>query len=188
MHRPGQARGGQDLPGGCFLPGPGRTPQRGFGRARRRSTPARGLPMFPLMKKPATRLDAVVKLRERDEDKARLELADAQRKTAAAEAELRTAEEKARRDERASGTAALWLMADAAHARALVEARQAERVVRTAHEQLGASRQRFSSAHARAEAMRRVAETRRAEIISEADAKERKGQDEMAMLLYMRSA
>lgn len=137
--------------------------------------------------KPATRLDAVVKLRERDEDKARLDLSEAQRKALQAEAALREAMERARADERARGTAADWLLADVAHTRALGDARHAEHQVRAANEQLGARRTQYTSAHARAEAMRRLAETRRAEIIRDAEVRERKLLDEAAMLAYVRS-
>ncbi len=138
--------------------------------------------------KPATRLDAVVKLRERDEDEARSHLAEAQRRAAAAHAALEAARARAQTDERRAGSAAEWLLADAAHGRALVEARQAETQARASQEALGASRNRFAGAHARAEAMRRLAEVRRSEIISEHESRERKALDEAATLIYLRNA
>jgi flagellar export protein FliJ len=136
---------------------------------------------------PKTRLDAVVKLRERDEDKARRDLADAQRHAQAADQALRDAESKARHDARARGTAAHWELADHAHARALVEARQAERAANAATERLGSSRTHYAGVRARAEAARRIVEVRRAEVVSQAESAERKQLDEIATLLFTRS-
>jgi flagellar export protein FliJ len=136
---------------------------------------------------PKTRLDAVVKLRERDEDRARRELAEAQRQAQAAEQALRDAETRARHDARSSGTAADWALADHAHARALVEARQAERAAKAATDRLGSSRSHYVGMRARAEAVRRIVEVRRAEIVSQAETAERKQLDEIATLLFNRS-
>jgi flagellar export protein FliJ len=139
-----------------------------------------------LFMKPATRLDAVVQLRERDEDRARKELSQAQRLARAAESALEQARRRASTDERGRGTAADWLLADVAHTRALVEARQAEHQARAAQEQLGARRHQFTTAHARAEAIRRLAETRRAEIVRDIESRERKALDEAAILAFGR--
>lgn len=136
--------------------------------------------------KPKTRLDAVVKLRERDEDRARLDLAEAHRLVLAADRTAREAADVARQDDRARGCAADWQLAEHAHARALVEARQAERACHAASEKLGSSRQRYVGAHARAEALRRVVEARRFEVVREAEATERKHLDEVAMLQFVR--
>jgi flagellar export protein FliJ len=137
--------------------------------------------------KPRTRLDAVVKLRERDEDRARRDLAEAQRHAQAAEKALHDAQLRARHDARSSGTAAHWELADHAHARALVEARQAERTARAATERLGSTRTHYVGAHKRAEAVRKVVEVRRAELVSQAEASERKHLDEIATLLFTRT-
>lgn len=133
-----------------------------------------------------TRLDVVVRLRERDEDKARRELAEAQRRALAAEQALRDAEAQARRDERARGRAMDWELVEAAHTRALAAARQAEHAAHAASEHVGSTRVRFLGAHARAEAMRRVVEARRWEMVREAEMAERKILDEVATLLYVR--
>lgn len=138
------------------------------------------------MKKPATRIDVVVKLREREEDAAKLKLADAQRHAMAADEALRLARLRAQQDERKSGRAADWLLADAAHSRALSDAHKAESHAKTAQQQLDGTRIQFTSTHARAEAVRRLAETRRNEIINEAEARERKALDELATLAYSR--
>jgi flagellar export protein FliJ len=137
--------------------------------------------------KPAVRLDTVVKLKERDEDRARRELADAQSTAAAAARALSEAQTRARGEGRQRGTAAEWLLADSAHVRALQEVRKAETVVRAADEKVGASRLRFVGARNTAEAMRRVADARRAEVVREAESLERKQLDEVSMLLFVRS-
>lgn len=136
---------------------------------------------------PKTRLDVVVKLRERDERNARLELANAQRALMAAERALVDAMELAQHDARGSGRAVDWELADAAHARALHDARQAERAALAASDHLGSSRKQFHGARARAEAMRRTVDARRAEVARDAEAAERKTLDELAMLLHGRT-
>jgi flagellar export protein FliJ len=136
--------------------------------------------------KPRIRLDAVVKLRERDEDKAQRELAEAQRQARDAQERLAQAEQQARRDERRKGSAAHWDLVDHAHARALYEARQAERAAQTATEKVGSSRTEYLGLRARAEAVRRVVQVRRTELAEEAESAERKHLDELATLLHDR--
>jgi flagellar export protein FliJ len=137
--------------------------------------------------KPAIRLDAVVKLREKDEEKVRIELGEAQRAAAAAQTAAAAARARARADERGGGMAALWDMAEHAHFRALREAAQADRLAHAAGERLITTRQKYATAYKRAEIIRRVADARRAEIVAEADSKERKELDEIGMLLHVRS-
>ena len=55
-----------------------------------------------------------------------------------------------------------------------------------ASEQVGTSREKYVTAYARAEAMRRVVETRRADIVKEHERAEAKQLDEMATLLFAR--
>jgi flagellar biosynthesis chaperone FliJ len=136
--------------------------------------------------KPAIRLDAVVKLREKDEERVRVELAEAQRAATAAERAATTARLRAREDERGRGMAAEWDLADHAHFRALREAVVAERAHHTACERLTTTRQKYATAYKRAETIRRVADARRADIVAEADSKERKELDEIGMLLHVR--
>jgi flagellar export protein FliJ len=143
-------------------------------------------PDDPGVVKPKIRLEAVVKLRERDEDRAQRDLAEAQRQARDARDRLTEAEQRARRDERARGTAAHWDLVDHAHARALVEARQAERAAESATEKVGASRTTFLGIHARAEAVRRVVQVRRTELAEEAESAERKRLDELATLMHDR--
>jgi flagellar export protein FliJ len=136
--------------------------------------------------KPAVRLDVVVKLRERDEERARRELAEAQQHAQSAASALDEVQRRSRTGERTRGTAADWLLADTAAVRAREDIRRAELVVRTADQKLGASRQRYAGVHARVEVMRKVADARRGDIVAEAEAVERKSEDESARLLYLR--
>jgi flagellar export protein FliJ len=135
---------------------------------------------------PKTRLDAVVKIRERDEDTARIQLSEDQRKQLAAVQALAEAKERARHDARTSGRAMDWDLADRAHQRALLDARLAEHAVNAASEKVGSSRDKYVAAYAKAEAMRRVVETRRADIVKENEKAEAKRLDEMATLLFAR--
>jgi flagellar export protein FliJ len=136
--------------------------------------------------KPKLRLDAVVKLRERDEDQAQRDLAVAQRQAHDAQEQLREAARRARHDGRGKGSAAHWDLVDHAHARALHDERQAERAAEVATEKVGASRVQYLGLRARAEAVRRVVEVRRAEIVEAAESAERKVLDELATLLHDR--
>ena len=136
--------------------------------------------------KPATRLDVVVKLRERDEEQARTLLANSERAVKAAAAETLAALERARKDLRVSGSAADWQLLDAAHGRALVDAAAAAQAEAAAHQRLSESRVVYSFAYQRAETIRRIAETRRTELINEAEAKERKELDELGVILHGR--
>lgn len=137
--------------------------------------------------KPPIRLDAVVKLREKDEEKVRIELAEAQRAATAAQTAAAAARARARADERGGGMAALWDLAEHAHFRALREAAHAEKLAAAAGERLTTTRQKYATAYKKAETIRRVANARRAEIVAEADSKERKELDEIGTLLYVRN-
>jgi flagellar protein FliJ len=139
--------------------------------------------MSPFVK-PATRLDVVVKLRERDEERTRTLLADSERAAKLAAEQAAAAREKARQDGRKSGSAAEWMLLDAAHGRARLEAANAEHAAGAADAQLAASREQYSTAYQRAETVRRIAEARRAEIIALGEARERKELDDIAVLRY----
>jgi flagellar biosynthesis chaperone FliJ len=132
------------------------------------------------------RLDAVVMLRERAEDKARLELAEAQTKAMAASQALQAAAARIRRDERKSGRAVDWDVAESAHARVLVEHRIAEREATDATQKLGSTRELYVGARAKAEALRRIVDARRVELVREEDSAEQKQLDELATLLHGR--
>ncbi len=131
-----------------------------------------------------TRLETVFRLRETEEDRARLALADAQRDVAAANDQLSAAAARAAADHRKRASAAHWTLIETAHARALQEARQAERAVQKASEGLSQSRAKYLGAHTRTEALRKAIEARRAEVLREQSQAERKQMDEIAMLLF----
>ena len=135
---------------------------------------------------PKTRLDAAVRIREVDEDRARMTLAEAQRlanKTAVA---VRETAQRALADDRRSGTAADWTLIESANIRALQEARRAELERIAAEEKLGRSRVCFVGARTRAEALRRVLEARRTEIQAAERLTENKAMDEVATILHIR--
>jgi hypothetical protein len=134
--------------------------------------------------KPATRLDVVVKLREQDEERSRLALADSERAAKRAAEEAAAARDRARQDHRGRGSAAEWMLLEAAHSRALNDAQKADEAAGAAQNKLVAVRAEYSRAYQRAETIRRVADTRRAEIIAEAEQKERKELDEIGVLRH----
>lgn len=132
------------------------------------------------------RLDAVVSLRERDEDKARREMGEAQLQAKAAAEALEAAEAHARHDARKKGRAVDWELAEVAHVRALIDHRVAERAVTGATEKLGSTRKRYVGAHAKADALRRIVDARRVDQDREAATAEQKSLDEIAALLFGR--
>ena len=137
--------------------------------------------------KPATRLDAVVKLREKDEERARLELAEAQRAAATAERAAAAAKANAKVDLRGRGSAADWELTEIGHFAALRAAAVAERTAHAATEKVAATRNNWGTAYKRAESMRRVADARRAEIVAEQESKERKELDELGTQMFLRN-
>lgn len=130
-----------------------------------------------------TRLETVFRLRETEEDRARLALADAQRNVAAAHDALAAAQARACVDERTRDSAAHWTLVETAHIRALQEARQAERAVKSAFDGLSQSREQYLGAHTRTEALRKAIDSRRAEMERAEAQAERKTMDEIALIL-----
>lgn len=135
-----------------------------------------------------TRLDSVVRLRERDEDTRAQELGRAE--TAAAAAAQREAEARATclRDARAGGDATGWLVAEEAHQRALVEAKRAAQESAVARRQADGARERYRLAHQRAEVVRRAVDHRREAARAEAERAEDKALDELVVLRFARQA
>ena len=135
---------------------------------------------------PKTRLDAAVRIREVDEDRARMTLAEAQRLAIKSAAAVHEAARRALADHRCSGTAADWTLIESAHMRALQDARRAEQDRCVAEQKLGTSRERFVGARTRAEALRRVLEARRSEMEAADRLTEHKAMDEVATMLRAR--
>jgi len=130
-----------------------------------------------------TRLDTVFRLRETEEDRARLAMADAQRLVAVATDAFSAAKARAVTDERREASAAHWSLVELAHTRALQEALQAERAMQTATDGLSQTRARYLGARTRTESLRRAIEARRAEMDRAEVQAEQKHMDEIAMLL-----
>jgi flagellar export protein FliJ len=131
-----------------------------------------------------TRLETVFRLRETEEDRARLALADAQRNVNTATDQLSAAKARAAADHRKMDSAAHWSLIETAHARDLQETRQAEHAVQKASDGLSQTRAHYLGAHTRTEAIRKTIEARRAEVLREESQAERKYMDEIAMILY----
>jgi hypothetical protein len=132
---------------------------------------------------PRTRIDPAVKLQEHRESRSLRELADANRRVTAAGDTLTAARKTAAQDQRRKGSAAAdWQIAESAHARALVEVAIAERSVENAAQAAGASRSHYLTIHAKAEALRRLQETRRDDVARGLDAVERRESEELFLM------
>jgi flagellar biosynthesis chaperone FliJ len=113
-------------------------------------------------------------------------MAEAQRLALATQAAVREAAARALSDERRRGSVDDWSLIENAHVRALQDARQAELNKIMADEKLDKTREYFVGARTRAEAMRRVRETRRSEVRTAERLGELKQMDEVATLLHGR--
>lgn len=137
--------------------------------------------------RPKTRLDSVIKIEEEKEERRLREMAAANRQVKSAEAALTGAREAARTDHRRAASATDWLVAEMAHTRALLDVRSAENAVKSATAAEGASRNAYTQAHSKAEALRRVAQTRVDEIISTLQKAESKELDEIGLQTFNNS-
>jgi flagellar export protein FliJ len=133
---------------------------------------------------PKTRLDRLVQVRERGEDSALENLARAQSSLGRASERLAGLRQAAQSDDRAFGSAELWVVVEAAHARTLNEVRGAEHDLAQASQRVGVAREGYSSAHRDAEVARRAQEKKRTEIRSERERREQKALDELATLRF----
>jgi flagellar biosynthesis chaperone FliJ len=113
-------------------------------------------------------------------------MAEAQRLALATQAAVREAAARALADERRRGSVEDWGLIESAHVRALQDARQAEMNKIMAEENLDKSRAHFVGARTRAEAMRRVRETRVSELRVAERLSELKQMDEVATMLFGR--
>jgi hypothetical protein len=131
-----------------------------------------------------TRLDVVVQLRERAEERATVTMAAAVRERYAADESLRASKERSRRDERRRGQAAEWQLSEAAHVRSLAEVRSAEETARLKAQLERAARAAHETAHKRAEAVRRAAAAKFADLVHNEESAERRSLDELATLMF----
>lgn len=135
-----------------------------------------------------TRLDAVVQVRERDEEKALRQVVDAEHRARLALERAEALLSAAQADQRRAGDAATWEMTEAAHARALSDARRAQKDAERVQAEVAKVRVVYTSAHQRAEVVRRVADARRDEHRKDLERTEDKALDEVASLLWYRKA
>jgi flagellar biosynthesis chaperone FliJ len=134
--------------------------------------------------RPRTRLDPVIKIEEKNEERKLHEMAAANRKVKSAEEALLGARDAARTDHRRSATATDWLLAEIAHTRALSDVRNAERAVKSATVEEGASRVAYTAAHSKAEALRRVAQARVDEILTARAKAESRELDDIGLVTF----
>jgi flagellar biosynthesis chaperone FliJ len=138
--------------------------------------------------RPRTRLDPVIKIEEKNEERKLHEMAAANRKVKSAEAALTDARDAARGDHRRAATATDWMLAENAHTRALSEVRKAERAMKMASDEEGKARGAYTIAHSKAEALRRVAQARVDEILTAREKAESKELDEIGLITFNGSA
>lgn len=136
---------------------------------------------------PRTRLDRLVWIRERREETALVELAGAEQRLDSARTELGRRVAAAGTDSRCSGDAALWALDDAAHRRALQAVKLAEGQVQSAATAREVARQGWSAAHQGTEVATRIAERKRAEVRADAERRDRRNADEVAVLRFARA-
>src|SRR5687768_6269367 len=118
---------------------------------------------------PRTRLDPVIRLEEHREERSLQALAAANRQLQEAQKLLEHARTQAKEDHRQAGPAGLWELVDSAHVHARRALNDAEKHADSAQNVQGTSRQAYLNAYTRAEAIRRVATTRREEKLREDD-------------------
>jgi flagellar biosynthesis chaperone FliJ len=138
--------------------------------------------------RPKTRLDPVVKLEEQREEQRLAEMSEAARALKAAEELLEQRRAHARADQRRVSSAWDWQLTELSHTRMLSEVRSAENAVHEASAAQAASRDRYTEAYMRAEAIRRVATARADEIVRTRERVERREQDELGILRFRRAA
>ncbi|MES1172625.1 MAG: hypothetical protein ABUL77_05270 [Bacteroidota bacterium] len=136
--------------------------------------------------RPKLRLDPVVKLEEQREELRLREMADASRRLQSAEELLNQTRARAGADERRPSRACDWQLAELSHARALLDVRAAEHAVRSASDESSASRVRYTAAHSRAEAVRKIVEARVGEIVQAREAAANKELDDLAIMRHGR--
>ena len=133
---------------------------------------------------PKTRLDRLVTVRERSEESALQRLAHAQTTVSGVSQRLAGLRQRAGEDDRATGTAALWVLEELSHLRSLQQVQKAEGDLAQALGKEQKARAGYVAAHRSAEVVRRVQQKKRVEILDERDQRERKAIDEMATLRF----
>ncbi len=135
-----------------------------------------------------TRLDVVVRLREHTEKGALQGLVRATEDAAAADARVQAARQRAQHDGRGSGAAAEWAMVEVARERALFEVKTAQAVASRAATAVESARSTYQDQHRQTEVVRRVADARRLEAVTEQRRHESRTLDELGSLLAWRKS
>jgi flagellar biosynthesis chaperone FliJ len=134
--------------------------------------------------RPKTRLDPVIKLEEKNEERRLLDMAAAGRKVKSAEEALTGARREAQTDHRRPARAVDWLLAEIAHTRALHDVRTAEHEVQSASAAEGTSRALYAEAHSKAESLRRAAQARVDEIVAARSKSEAREMDDLGLVSF----
>ncbi|GMU58383.1 MAG: hypothetical protein AMXMBFR34_01460 [Myxococcaceae bacterium] len=133
------------------------------------------------------RLDVVVKVKAREEDKRLEAMAQAVRQVEVARSALRDAQAQADRDLSGRGVAADFCVYEAARARALEAVKRARLAVGAAEKAVESTRAAWVTARSQTDAVRRVADTRRAEVRQLADRQERRAGDDLTLMRFGRT-
>jgi len=133
---------------------------------------------------PKTRLDRLVTVRERSEERALETLAHAQTTVTGASQRLAGARQRSRADGRATGAAELWVLEEIAHLRTLQLVQRAEGDLAQALRKEQTAKAGYSAAHKNAEVVRRAQDKKRVEITDERDRRERQAFDELATMRF----
>lgn len=134
------------------------------------------------------RLDTVVEVKERVEDRAVQALARAESAVTVAKQRAAEARQAAAKDFRARADIAQWEVTELAHHRAVADAKKAEKDLVAVQKTAQTVRTAYLKAHQQAEVVRRVADSRRQELVQELNRVEDKALDEAASLLFFRKA
>ena len=135
-----------------------------------------------------TRLDSVVQVKERVEEKAGQALARAEIAVTAAKSKVEVARHAASQDFRTRADISSWEVTELAHHRAVADAKKAQKDLETLQRSAQVVRATYLSAHQSAEVVRRVATSRREEATRELNRAEDKALDEAASMLLFRRA
>lgn len=132
----------------------------------------------------SVRLDVVVKVKAREEARRLEQLVAARQRVDAARRALRAAEERAGAELTARGRAADFFIYEVARARALELVKQARQALDTASHREASAQSAWAAARSQAEAVRRLADARRAEVRQLAEAREQKSSDDLTLLRF----
>jgi flagellar export protein FliJ len=134
-----------------------------------------------------TRLDPLVRIRKRAEDGALSLLATARQALGSAQDRLAGALREAHLDQRGQDDSAFWMVEEAAHRRALQVASSARLEVTRAAAGEAAARAGYGEARRDAEAVRRVADRKRADYLKGLAKLELRRLDELGTVAFQRS-